>query len=213
VCAEICFCPLTASTTSEVKNVCAHIITQDICNKFIEIKFSVGCMVSQPNRLFHHRTPNDSNSSIYVIYVFCQKAVILYQTKKTKNVVEKVVDYYQDFLFLYHKEYWIIWLRMLVRNPLWNRINLLTILWKGCLINVKVNISDFIPPSSIAKSVNNFSCILSTETILFLSILNLPKERMASHLKSDNLQYNTLGRWDERLIDHASDVPSIIFFS
>ena len=32
------------------------------------------------------------------------------------------------------------------------------------------------------------------------------------NLKSDNLQYNTLGRWDNRLIDQASDVPSIIFF-
>ena len=31
-------------------------------------------------------------------------------------------------------------------------------------------------------------------------------------IKSDNLQYNTLGRWDNRLIDQASDVPSIIFF-
>ena len=31
-------------------------------------------------------------------------------------------------------------------------------------------------------------------------------------LKSDNLQYNTLGRQDERLIDQVSDVPSIIFF-
>ena len=30
--------------------------------------------------------------------------------------------------------------------------------------------------------------------------------------KSENLQYNMLGRWDERLIDEASDVPSIIFF-
>ena len=30
--------------------------------------------------------------------------------------------------------------------------------------------------------------------------------------KSDNLQYNTLGRWDDHLIDQASDVPSIIFF-
>ena len=30
--------------------------------------------------------------------------------------------------------------------------------------------------------------------------------------KSDNLQYNSLGRWDEQLIDQASDVPSIIFF-
>ena len=30
-------------------------------------------------------------------------------------------------------------------------------------------------------------------------------------LKSDNLQYNTLGRWDERLIDQTSDVPTIFF--
>ena len=29
----------------------AHFITQDICNKFTEIKFSVGCMVSKPNCL------------------------------------------------------------------------------------------------------------------------------------------------------------------
>ena len=28
-------------------------------------------------------------------------------------------------------------------------------------------------------------------------------------LKSDNLQYNTLGQWDNRLIDQVSDVPSI----
>ena len=30
----------------QVKNDYAHVITQDICNKFIEIKFSLGCMVS-----------------------------------------------------------------------------------------------------------------------------------------------------------------------
>ena len=35
------FLPLTASTTSVVKNDHAHVITQDICNKFIEIKLSV----------------------------------------------------------------------------------------------------------------------------------------------------------------------------
>ena len=33
-----------------------------------------------------------------------------------------------------------------------------------------------------------------------------------SYQKSDNLQYNTLGRWDEQLIDQASAVPSIIYF-
>ena len=31
------------------------------------------------------------------------------------------------------------------------------------------------------------------------------------NLKSDNLQYNTLGCLDKRLIDQASDFPSIIF--
>ena len=31
-------------------------------------------------------------------------------------------------------------------------------------------------------------------------------------LKSDNLQYNMLGRWDNRLVDQGSDVPSIIIF-
>ena len=39
---EGCFWPLTASTTSEAKNDQTHVITQDVCNKFIEIKFSVG---------------------------------------------------------------------------------------------------------------------------------------------------------------------------
>ena len=40
--------PLTASM--EVKIM--YVITQDICNKFIEVIFVVGCMVSRPNRLF-----------------------------------------------------------------------------------------------------------------------------------------------------------------
>ena len=40
-----CFWPLTASMTSEVKNNNAYVITQDICNKFIEVNFGVGCMV------------------------------------------------------------------------------------------------------------------------------------------------------------------------
>jgi hypothetical protein len=44
-----CFWPLTASMTSEVKNNYAYYISQDICNKFIEIKKFVGCMVSPPN--------------------------------------------------------------------------------------------------------------------------------------------------------------------
>ena len=51
---EGCFWPLTASMTSEVKNNYAYYIPQDICNKFIEVNFFVGCMVSRPNRLLHH---------------------------------------------------------------------------------------------------------------------------------------------------------------
>jgi len=50
---EGCFWPPTASMTSEVKNNYAYVITQDICNKFIEVNFCVGCMVSQPNRLLY----------------------------------------------------------------------------------------------------------------------------------------------------------------
>ena len=41
---------------SEVKNDHAHVIMQDVCNKFIEIKFFVGCMVSLPNRLLQRLT-------------------------------------------------------------------------------------------------------------------------------------------------------------
>ena len=53
---EGCFWPLTASMTSEVKNNYAYVITQYICNKFIEVNICVGCMVSQPNRLFPSST-------------------------------------------------------------------------------------------------------------------------------------------------------------
>jgi hypothetical protein len=49
---EGCFWPLTAFMRLEVKNEHAHVITQGICNKFIEVNFCVGCMVSQPNCLF-----------------------------------------------------------------------------------------------------------------------------------------------------------------
>ena len=48
---EGCFWPLTASMTSEAKNNYAYVIMQDICNKFIEVNFCVGCTVSQPNCL------------------------------------------------------------------------------------------------------------------------------------------------------------------
>ena len=45
-----------ASIASGVKNNYAHVITQDICHKFIEVNFCVGCMVSQPNRLLQRST-------------------------------------------------------------------------------------------------------------------------------------------------------------
>ena len=53
---EGCFWPLTASITSEAKINYAYVTTQGICNKFIEVNFCVGCMVSQPNRLFQSST-------------------------------------------------------------------------------------------------------------------------------------------------------------
>ena len=46
---EGCFWPLTASMTSEVKNNYAYVITQEICNKFFDLNFCVGCVVSRPD--------------------------------------------------------------------------------------------------------------------------------------------------------------------
>ena len=51
-----CFWPLTASTTSEAKINYAYVITQGICNNFIEVNFCMGPMVSEPNRLFQDST-------------------------------------------------------------------------------------------------------------------------------------------------------------
>ena len=56
---EGCFWPLTASMTSEVKNKYAYNIPQDICNKLIEVKNFVGCMVPRPNRIVNHWTSLD----------------------------------------------------------------------------------------------------------------------------------------------------------
>ena len=42
---EGCFCPSKATMTSKVKNNYAYVIMQDIFNKFIKVKFCVGCMV------------------------------------------------------------------------------------------------------------------------------------------------------------------------
>ena len=48
--------PPTASMTSEIKKNYAYVITQDICNNFIEVNFCVGCMVSEPNPLLQRST-------------------------------------------------------------------------------------------------------------------------------------------------------------
>ena len=51
-------------------------------------------------------------------------------------------------------------------------------------------------------------------TVVYLQIQNksnyLSNEQRSGIQKSNNLQYNTLGHWVDRLIDQASDGPSII---
>ena len=61
---EACFWPLKASMTSEVKNNHAHVTTQTILNKFIGMKFSIGCMVWPRCCLFQDST---TMSPIYKI--------------------------------------------------------------------------------------------------------------------------------------------------
>ena len=56
MCASRCFLPLTGFTTLKVNNDHAHVITQGISNKFIEVNFCVGCMVSLQNRRFQRST-------------------------------------------------------------------------------------------------------------------------------------------------------------
>ena len=53
---EVCFWPLNASITSEAKINYAYVITQGICNNFIEVNFFVGCMVWRPNPLLQRST-------------------------------------------------------------------------------------------------------------------------------------------------------------
>ena len=48
---EGCFWLPTASMTLEVENNYAYVIMLDVCNKFIEVNFCVGCMVLRPNCL------------------------------------------------------------------------------------------------------------------------------------------------------------------
>ena len=67
---------------------------------------------------------------------------------------------------------------------------------------------------SLSRSICHTSSKMKADTAKFLQPLwskSLYITREVSNLKSDNLQYNTLGRWKDRLIDQASDVPSIFF--
>ena len=66
-----CFWRLTASMTSEGKNEYAYYIPQDICNKLIEVKNFVGCMVPRPNR----------DNSFDEIYRGIYQSTILLMTK------------------------------------------------------------------------------------------------------------------------------------
>ena len=65
---EGCFWPLTASTTSEAKINYAYVITQGICNNFIEVNFCMGPMVWRPNPLFQHLTTMSLINKIILIF-------------------------------------------------------------------------------------------------------------------------------------------------
>ena len=51
-----CFWPLTGFSEIKIKNKRLQVTAQTFLNKFIEMKFSVGCMVSQPNHLLQRLT-------------------------------------------------------------------------------------------------------------------------------------------------------------
>ena len=65
--------PLTASM--EVKNNYAYVITQGICNKFIDVHFFVGCMVSWPNCLFQNLTTMSLISKVARLILSCKLTV------------------------------------------------------------------------------------------------------------------------------------------
>ena len=67
---ERCFWPLTASTTSEAKINYAYVITQGICNNFIEVNFCIGPMVSEPTRLFQHSTTMSLINKIFLVLMY-----------------------------------------------------------------------------------------------------------------------------------------------
>ena len=83
--------PLTAFM--EVKNKYAHVIMQQICNKFKKY-FFVGCMVSQPNRLLQRSTTmslmNKIPWSMWLVSLkgnYFRGKRIWYESKEGKSLV------------------------------------------------------------------------------------------------------------------------------
>ena len=80
--------------TSEAKNNYAYVITQDICNKFIEVNFCAECMVSQPNRLLQRSTTmslmNKIPWSMWLVSLkgnYFRGKRIWYESKEGKSLV------------------------------------------------------------------------------------------------------------------------------
>ena len=94
--------------------------------------------------------------------------------------------------------------------------NILNSLWLVAITFWCIGYGDIVPNTYCGRGI----CLIvgSSVRITFegghpnLRIRFDQKSGAAIIMKSDNRQCNTLGRWDKRLIDHASDVPSIIFF-
>ena len=58
------------------------------------------------------------------------------------------------------------------------------------------------------KIILNFS-----ENFMMIKKMSKFHFRYIAEMKSDNLQFSTLVRWDKWLVDQASDVPSIFFYN
>ena len=92
--AEIwCFWPLTASTTLEVKNDHAHVITQDIWNKFIEIKFCVECLVCPWLHMLDHQLPVKLLIRHLFSYLQFQEIFRLFQKSKLTCLSNNYIDF------------------------------------------------------------------------------------------------------------------------
>ena len=100
----------------------------------------------------------------------------------------------------------------------WKKIPMFMIIiytWNWKMINEKIDYRW--NKAQIVCERTRFFCIRISRFIVavFLRILsssnNVLRWALLRNLESDNLQYNTLGCWVDRLIDQASDDPSVIF--